>query len=444
MMVSLRLGFGGCLAFAALALGRPLMAAEPPLVPKDERRYVITAHGALGDGITLNTRAIQATIDRCAIDGGGAVVVPKGIFLSGSIFLKQGVKLLVENDGVLRGSVDPGSFPQIPTRWEGVEREWTAALVNAIDLTGVEIAGEGTIDGQGPVWWERYPRLRSQATATDAPTLADTLGRGKPRLIAVQGCRGVRVAGLRLRNHASWCVHVLYSEDVVIEDLEIRAAHTIPSSDGIDVDSCRHVRIARCDIDVNDDCITIKSGKDEDGLRVNRPSEDIVIERCRLGYGHGGVAMGSETSGGIRNVIVRDCVVEADNWAAIRFKTQPSRGGVVEKVTFRDIKLRGARQAFEFNMRWRMVPPVAPPAKALPVFRDIQLINITGTVDSLGVLAGLKDSPIENVTFEGCKLTAGKGLVLIDTRAIDTSGLEAKVKEGPVVVRRDAAEDSSR
>ena len=207
------------------------------------------------------------------------------------------------------------------------------------------------------------------------------------------------------------------------------------------MDSCRHVRITRCDIDVNDDCITIKSGKDEDGLRVNRPSEDIVIERCRLGYGHGGVALGSETSGGIRNVIVRDCVVEADNWAPIRFKTQPSRGGVVENIVFRDIKLRGTRQAFEFNMRWRMVPPIAPPAKVLPVFRDIQLINITGTVDSLGVLSGLKDSPIENVTFEGCKLTAGKGLVLIDTRAIDTSGLEAKVKEGPVVVRRDAAEN---
>ena len=133
--MSLRLGFGGCSAFATLALG-PLIAAEPPLVPKDERRYVITEHGALGDGITLNTRAIQTAIDRCAMDGGGAVVVPKGIFLSGSIFLKQGVKLLVEKDGVLRGSVDPGSFPQIPTRWEGVEREWTAALVNAIDLDG--------------------------------------------------------------------------------------------------------------------------------------------------------------------------------------------------------------------------------------------------------------------------------------------------------------------
>jgi exo-poly-alpha-galacturonosidase len=427
-------------ALAALALGRGLQAAEPDATAKGEQRYVISAHGAVGDGMTLNTRAIQTAIDRCAADGGGVVVVPEGTFLSGSVFLKQGVKLLVEKDGILRGSVDPGSYPQIPTRWEGVEREWTAALVNAIDLTGAEISGEGTVDGQGLVWWERYPRLRTQAALSDAPTLADTLGRGKPRLIAVQGCRGVRVAGLNLRNHASWCVHILYSEDVVVEDLDIRAAHTIPSSDGIDVDSSRRVRIARCFIDVNDDCITIKSGKDEDGLRVNRPSEDIVVENCRLGYGHGGVAMGSETSGGIRKVLVRDCVVEADNWAPIRFKTQPSRGGVVEDIVFRDIKLRGTRQAFELNMLWRMVPPIAPPAKVLPVFRNIHLINITGAVGSLGVLRGLKESPIEGVTFEGCKLTAGKGLVLMDVGSIDTSGLDARVKNGPVVVRQDAAE----
>ena len=129
-----------------------------------------------------------------------------------------------------------------------------------------------------------------------------------------------------------------------MENLTIRAEHNIISSDGIDVDSSRNVRITGCDIDVNDDCIAIKSGKDEDGRRVNRPAEDILVEKCRFRYGHGGVSMGSETSGGIRNVEIRDCIVDADNWAPIRFKSQPSRGGVVENIIYRDIIAPGYTQ----------------------------------------------------------------------------------------------------
>ena len=171
-------------------------------------------------------------------------------------------------------------------------------------------------------------------------------------------------------------------------DINIRAEHNIPSSDGIDVDSSRHVLITKCDIDVNDDCISIKAGKDADGARVNRPCEDIIIEKMRFGYGHGAVAMGSEVTGGIRNVEVRDCVVEDDHWEPIRFKSQPSRGGVVENITYRNIQLKNTRQAFNFNMEWRMVPPIAPPAKVLTVVRNVKLINITGTVKAGGVIHG--------------------------------------------------------
>jgi exo-poly-alpha-galacturonosidase len=308
-------------------LASSLFATAKP-VEKKVKEYVITDHGAAADGQTLNTQTIQAVIDRCSKAGGGVVVVPKGTFLTGALFLKQGAQLRVERDGVLLGSADPNDYPQVATRWEGEEREWTAALINAVDLNDVALTGEGVIDGNGEEWLRRYPRLPAprmgQAAPAPSPTRA-LLKTGKPRLICIQNCRRVRVAGLNLRNQAVWCLHVLYSEDVDLADLRISSAHTIPSSDGIDVDSSRRVRIARCDIDVNDDCISIKSGKDADGMRVNRPSEDIVIEDSRFGYGHGGVAMGSETAGGIRRVVVRRCVVEAGNWAPIRFKTQPSR-----------------------------------------------------------------------------------------------------------------------
>jgi hypothetical protein len=230
----------------------------------------------------------------------------------------------------------------------------------------------------------------------------------------------------------------IYSENGVAENLNIRAAHTIPSSDGIDIDSCRKVRVTGCDIDCNDDCISLKSGKDEDGLRVARPCEDIVIEKTRFGFGHGGAAMGSETSGGIRNVEVRDCVAEDGNQAPIRFKSQPSRSGVVENITYRNLELRNTRQAVEFNLAWRMVAPIAPPAKVLPVVRNVKMINVSGTVSSVGAIAGLADSPIQGLTFENCKLTAQRGLTIQYATNVDTSGLHIEGVTGQAVTIRQA------
>jgi exo-poly-alpha-galacturonosidase len=404
---------------------------------KPAKRYPITQYGAKGDGRTLNTKAIQAAIDACAAQGGGVVVVPRGTFLTGALFLKQGVNFFVEKEGVLQGTADRLDYPQVRTRWEGVEREWTAALLNADGVTGLELSGEGTIDGNGEEWVRRLASQR-QAQPRDAPATRTAPRYGRPRLISIENSRRVRITGLSLRNQAVWCLHILYSEDVVVEGLTIRAAHNIPSSDGVDVDSSRNVRIRRVDIDVNDDCISIKSGRDEDGLRVNRPSEDIIIENSRFGYGHGGVAMGSETSGGIRNVEIRDCVAEGDNWAPIRFKTQPSRGGTVEHIVFRNIQLRNVRRAFEMNMEWRSARgTLGPPAKSLPVFRHIQLINITGTARSGGLIRGLKDSPISDIKFRDCRVTAQTPLVIEHARRVDLEGLSLTVKEGEPIVKRD-------
>jgi polygalacturonase len=438
--------FLGC----ALATIR-LQAGEPA-------RYLITDRGAKADGVTVNTAAIQATIDACAAGPGGVVVVPAGTFLSGSVFLKSHVTLQLETGAVLKGTINPEDFPQIPTRWEGIEREWTAALVNAVGASDVAITGPGTIDGSGTAW----PRpirerplgaaplagepgrdetrvTKPGATAANketGPKAAAFPRRGRPRLIVFQNCHKVSVRGIHLLNQSSWGLVFIYCDGARAEGLNIRAEHHIPSSDGIDIDSSRHVVVTGCDIDVNDDCISIKSGKDEEGRRINRPSEDILVERTRFGYGHGGVAMGSETSGGIRRVEVRDCVFEEDNWAPVRFKSQPSRGGVVEDITYRNLTLRHTRQAVEFNLAWRMVPPVAPPAPVLPVVRRIRLINLTGTVGSAGIIEGLPGSPIRDVSFEGCVLTAEKPLVLVHTLDVSLDGLKLAGVAGDPVVRR--------
>ena len=401
--------------------------------------YDITKFGAVGDGKTLNTRSIQNAIDECSKNGGGVVVVPKGKFITGAIFLKQGVNLNIEKDGVLKGSVKQADYLQINTRWEGEERVWTSALINIIDVNNVEVFGAGTIDGSGTEWpgFGRQPGQQMQQFSQAARDSLMKLPRlGRPRLICFQNCWKVRIHDLHFRNQAVWCLHILYCSDVIVKNLDIRAAHTIPSSDGIDVDSSNGVTITGCFIDDNDDCITIKSGKDADGLRVNRPSENILVEKCRFGYGHGGVAMGSETSGGIRNVKILNCEVDSGNWAPIRFKTQPSRSGVVENIEYRNILIKNAKQAFEFNMEWRMVPPIAPPAKVLPVVRNVRFINISGNVNSLGIIHGLKDSPIYNVKFRKCKISAQKGLTVDNVKDMDYSGLNAEVREGNVIIQK--------
>lgn len=354
------------------------------------------------------------------------MVVPKGVFLSGALFLKQNVNLHIEKEGVLKGTFNPDDYPQVFTRWEGIEREWTSAFINAFDMTGLKLTGKGEINGSGDDWMERYPRGSRE------------LRIGRPRLIAIQNCKDVLVSGLTFKNHACWGLFILYSEDVVVENLTIRAEHNIIMSDGIDIDSSKRVRITGCDIDVNDDCIAIKSGKDEDGRRVNRPAEHILIENCRFRYGHGGVSMGSEMSGGIHDVEVRDCIVEADNWAPIRFKSQPSRGGVVENITYRDIELQNTRKAFEFNMAWRMRPPLKPPSDPLPVVRNVKIINVSGSVFSVGDMMGLDDSSIENVIFENCTISAQKGFVLKNVKGLDLSGLDLEVEEGEAIIYKNA------
>jgi polygalacturonase len=230
---------------------------------------------------------------------------------------------------------------------------------------------------------------------------------------------------------------VLYSEDVEIDGVTIAAEHNIPSSDGIDIDSSKHVHINHAYVEDGDDCISIKSGKDAEGLWVNRPAEDILIENSHFAFGQGGVAMGSETSGGIKNVTTLNCVFDSGNWAPIRFKSQPSRGGVVENITYKDIVLHGTRQAFEMNMEWRMVPPILPPSNPLPVMRNIRIINVKGDATSVGAIHGLADSPIQGVTFADCNITAERGFRLEHARNVDLKGLTIAVKQGDPVTTTD-------
>ena len=393
--------------------------------PAGCRRF-ITNQGAVGDGKTLNTRAIQATINDCSIQGGGTVVIPSGTFLSGSIFLKPGVNLEIASGGVLKGSQDTNDYPWINTRIAGFEMKWPAALVNAEGLTNVEIRGPGTIDGSGERWWKEYWDVR----ASDKEGLDPHFKVARPRLVEIERCRQVAVRDLHLVDPAFWNLQITYCDGVTVSNLIVRAHGKdnlrAASSDGIDIDSTCNVLITHCDIECDDDGICLKSGRDADGLRVNRPTENVLIRDCRVGRAAGLVVFGSETSGSIRNVKVLDCRADKGCEEVVRFKTRMGRGGVVEHVLYDNIQADGVRMVFNFNMdvfanTWlpeEFRTPV-PPDKGTPVFRDIEIRNLHAVnCAHAGHLIGLTESPLQNITLENIDVQAGDGLVIRNARGL--------------------------
>jgi polygalacturonase len=388
-------------------------------------RFVISEHGSIGDGKTLNTRAIQATIDRCATNGGGAIVVPPGTFITGSIFLKQGVQLVIEKGGVLKGSQNTNDYPWIPTRIAGLEMKWPAALVNADGVTGLQITGAGTIDGSGERWWREYWDVRNAAPGRADPHFKIA----RPRLVHIINSTNVLVRGVTLKDSAFWNLQLTYCERVEVRDITVRAPVKpirAASSDGIDIDSSRNVLISGCDIECADDAICLKSGRDADGFRVNRPTENVVIENCRVGNAAGLVVFGSETAGSIRNVTVRNCVADEGCEEIVRFKTKVGRGGVVEDVLYENITAVGTARVFSFNMNafstmW--VPEEfqaeVPPPEGTPIFRNITVRNLTVTnAASAGRIIGLTESPIKNLRLENVRIEARQGFTIRHTKGL--------------------------
>jgi hypothetical protein len=255
----------------------------------------------------------------------------------------------------------------------------------------------------------------------------------------------VKVSGVTLKDPAFWTLHLLYSKDVDVEGITVRAPKKAASSDGIDVDSSSDVRIRRCDISCDDDDIALKAGRDADGLRVNRPTENVTIEDCTFGMG-AGVAMGSETAGGIRHVVVRNCTFDGSG-AAARVKSYPGRGGVVEDIRFENLDATNVKTAVNIDMTWggsdwkKFVEPrfaADTGERGVPRFWDILVKDLKARgAASAGVVRGLKNSRVEGVVFENVDIEAKKGLVVENVGEMDLRGLRVKVSEGEEIIRRD-------
>lgn len=273
----------------SLALGSALAAHASP------KTLLANAFGARGNGTTLETAAIQKALDAAATSGGTVTFKP-GTYLTGSLFVKSGTTLNVPEGVTLLGSEHLADYPMLPTRVAGIEMTWPAALINVRDQHSVTLTGKGTIDGDGPIWWKSYWDLRKQYEPRGLRWASDYDAK-RPRLILLQNSSDVRLGGgLLLKRSGFWTVQILYSHDITLSGVTTRnnEGGKGPSTDGIDIDSSRKVLVEHADIDVNDDALCLKAGRDSDGLRVNRPTEDVVLRDSIIRHGAAAVTIGSE------------------------------------------------------------------------------------------------------------------------------------------------------
>jgi polygalacturonase len=315
--------------------------------PAGKRVFLANKYGARPDGATDSTAALQRAIDECAKAGGGVVALDKGRYVAGAIFLKSNVHLRLDAGVTLLGSHHESAYPKLPTRVAGIEMEWPAALINVYGQKNVKISGGGVIDGRGEKWWQKYWDLRREYEPKGLRWASD-YDAERVRLMVVWKSEDVTVENLNLRRAGFWTVQVVYSERVTVDKVKI-SDNAGPSTDGVDIDSSRYVLVQNCDIDNNDDDICLKAGRDSDGLRVNRPTEYVVIRNNVTRRGGGIISFGSETSGGIRHVYA-DGNRGLGTSNGLRFKSAKTRGGYVADIIIRNTTMENVALPFSFTL----------------------------------------------------------------------------------------------
>ena len=407
---------------ARAALGAVMLLSALAALAAHAAEFRVSTYGAKGDGKTVDTAAIQKTIDAAAKAGAGTVVFDPGLYLSGSLFLKSGTHLRLDEGVEIRGVQDQSAYPVMQTRIAGVEMKWPAALLNVFEQDGVRISGKGTIDGDGKLWWDKYWALRAAYEPKGLRWAAD-YDCPRPRLIQIYKSTGVNLEGLTFKRSGFWTVHICYSSKVHVDGVTIRnnIGGMGPSTDGIDVDSSENVLVEHCDIECNDDAICLKAGRDADGLRVNRPTAHVEIRDNTVRGGAAGVTFGSETSGGIHDVEAYRLHVLGRVSNGILFKSASTRGGTVENVDIHDVDIQGTNAAFGITLNWNpsysyaklpegatdipdywrvLVAPV-PPEKGLPHIRRVRIssIHASGAQRAFAV-SSYAESPLQNFTFQ--------------------------------------------
>jgi len=445
--------------------------------------------GAVGDGQTLNTSAIAAAIDKVTAKGGGKVVIPRGLWLTGPIILKSNINLFAEEGALVIFSADKDMYPLIETSFEGNNTIRCTSPIYGKDLENIAITGSGVFDGTGEVWrpvkkekitesqWKNLIKSGGVTSSDNKiwyPSESYLAGQnmsemnvpgqlGKPEdyikikdflrpvMVSLVNCKKILLDGPTFQNSPAWCLHPLMCEDLIIRNVTVRNPWFSQNGDGVDIESCKNTLLYNSNFDVGDDAICIKSGKDEDGRKRARPTQNLVIKNCIVYHGHGGVTIGSEMSGGVENLSVSGCTFIGTD-VGLRFKSNRGRGGVVKNLFFSNINMINIpTQAISFNMFYAglsasemiaegstgITAAVELPLVTLetPQFKNISMKNITckGAAQAI-YLEGLPELNLENLSLENVDIEADKGLECHDVTGLTIKGLRLNTLKVPAVV----------
>ncbi|MGZ5191657.1 MAG: glycoside hydrolase family 28 protein, partial [Flavisolibacter sp.] len=464
-----------CLSF--LFLGFVVFAdaqgKKPTVLSTSFRKdsFHITRYGAKADGITLNTKSINDAIDACNKKGGGIVVIPSGLWLTGPIVLKSNVNLHLKRNAILQFTKDFTQYPLVEGNWEGLPQMRNQSPVSASNATNIGITGYGIIDGSGEAWrmvkkdklteshWKKllasggtlsadkktwYPsekslngsvlknpgQISSEKTQSYYEDVKDFL---RPNLLVLTNCNKILLEGVTFQNSPAWCLHPLMSRNITIRNIYVKNPWYAQNGDGLDLESCSNVLVENSVFDVGDDGICIKSGRDAEGRKRGMPTQDVIIRNCTVYAAHGGFVIGSEMSGGARNIWVDDCTFIGTD-IGLRFKTTRGRGGIVENIFINNISMKDIiGEAILFDMYYAAVDPIPaagekrePPkveekavSEETPQFRNIYINNVVANGAEKAIFVrGLPEMNVKNIVMQNMVIQADQGLDMTEGSGI--------------------------
>jgi polygalacturonase len=480
-MIKSGLCFFGILAISfSNAQKKSAVVVQSPVFKKDT--FNIIKFGAKPDGVTLNTKAINDAIIACNKKGGGVVLVPEGFWLTGPVELKSNVNLHLKRNAVLQTTDDFSQFKLLAGNWEGLPQMRNQSPISATNATNIAVTGFGIIDGNGDAWrmvkkeklsesnWKKlvasggllsddkktwYPSEKSlkgsryknpgaispEKTAAFYDSVKDFL---RPNLLVFTNCKKVLLEGVTFQNSPAWNVHPLMCQDVTVRNIQVKNPWYAQNGDGIDIESCKNVSIENSTFDVGDDGLCIKSGRDAEGRKRAMPTENVIIRNCIVYAAHGGFVVGSEMSGGARNIWVDNCTFVGTD-IGIRFKTTRGRGGVVENIFISNISMKDIiGEAILFDMYYEAKDPiplagekVAPPkvetkpvTEETPVFRNIWVNNVVcNGAEKAIFVRGIPEMNVQNIFLENMTLQAKHGLDMTEGTGISLKNIALYTKD---------------
>ena len=439
--------------YAGLPFEMPVV--QRPAIPA--RTVLLTDFGAVGDGVTLNTEAFAEGIGSLSRQGGGTLVVPGGIWLTGPIAMESHIELRLDKDAVIVFSTDQDLYPIIDTNFEGLDVRRCLSPIHAEGVTDIAITGNGVIDGNGDAWrevkrrkvgddlwksivkrggivsadesvWypdEGYAKARATAGSLNYqdPSLDENEIKTflRPVMVSFRNCERILLEGVTFQNSPCWNLHPLWCKHLTVKDVTIRNPHYSTNGDGIDIEACENVLLTGSTFDVGDDAICIKSGKDEDGRRHGIPCKNLIIKDCTVYHGHGGFVIGSEMSGGVENIWVSGCRFLGTD-VGLRFKSTRGRGGLVKNIWCDHIYMKDiVSYGVIFNLYYAGVAAtdkgdddmtdIQPVDETTPEFRDMYFSDIVCSGAEQAVyINGLPELPVSGIHFSNGVFTAKKGV----------------------------------